>query len=140
MHLYLISPIILLSLKKWPKCTIAGVILAAIGSILWGYILAWNNEWIGLMIGEDEYVLIKFHSFMFHVKKPTLFFCSPNGTSLQMQGDYYIKTHTRASPWLIGLILGYVIFKHKNFKRPKINKVQFLIVRYLINFILIYSR
>lgn len=54
MQLFLISPLILLPLRKWPKYTITGVILLAIGSMLCSFILAFKNEWIGLMMGEDE--------------------------------------------------------------------------------------
>lgn len=49
--------------------------------------------------------------------------CSPNMTNVDVQLDYYIKTHTRAAPWLIGIILGYTVFRHKNIGHLKLHKV-----------------
>lgn len=55
-----------------------------------------------------------------------------------MQTEYYIKTHMRAAPWLIGVVLGYLIFKHKNGKRFKIHKVQYKLWTTFDNILLIF--
>lgn len=42
------------------------------------------------------------------------------------QNKYYLKTHTRASPWFVGALIGYFIanLKFENKRNIKFNKVR----------------
>lgn len=52
-----------------------------------------------------------------------------------MWEDVYIKPYCRASPWIVGLCLGYVFFKLQKSKiKVKISYVKFNIVKILSKF------
>jgi amino acid transporter len=47
-----------------------------------------------------------------------------NNNSYNYQNNYYLVTHTRSVPWVIGVILGYFIFKIKqNEVTLKLNRI-----------------
>lgn len=46
--------------------------------------------------------------------------------SINYQNRYYLLTHTRAGPWVIGVILGYFIFKIKQ------NEISFKLNRIIV--------
>jgi peptidoglycan/LPS O-acetylase OafA/YrhL len=47
-----------------------------------------------------------------------------NNNSYNYQNNYYLVTHTRSAPWVIGVILGYFIFKIKqNEVTLKLNRI-----------------
>ncbi|XP_056638242.1 nose resistant to fluoxetine protein 6-like isoform X1 [Diorhabda sublineata] len=86
MQLYFFSPLIFFMLMKYPKSGISMVSLATIGSIIYSFVRAYLDEMSG--ISSTYY--------------------SPTPTSVYMN-NYYLKTTTRAAPWLMGNILGYIL-------------------------------
>ncbi|XP_017782126.1 PREDICTED: uncharacterized protein LOC108566646 [Nicrophorus vespilloides] len=96
MQLFILSPIILIPLKKFPKYVLSGLVLLT-----------------AISMGGTFYIA-----------------CYYNLRGLEQIGNmntltkYYVTTHTRAPPYLIGMIVGYFIYLCK---RPggnfKINKI-----------------
>ncbi|KAB0798816.1 hypothetical protein PPYR_06696 [Photinus pyralis] len=92
MQLYLLSPILLLGLRKMPKVALSGMGVLIILSAVTCFGLSWifNMQ----MSGVYPYPAMSL---------------------------YYTATHSRASSWLIGFILGYIMYKHSVEKnRPNI--------------------
>ncbi|KAL7286334.1 hypothetical protein TKK_0019292 [Trichogramma kaykai] len=87
MQLFWISPLILYPLYKMPKLGL--LIIAALFSISTGLVAA--------VIGLNNYSII-------HVShEPNIAFI------LESFKDLYIPTYTRATPWLLGILLGYEV-------------------------------
>ncbi|XP_044255135.1 nose resistant to fluoxetine protein 6-like [Tribolium madens] len=97
-QLYVISPIIFFALWKYPKmciATLCGCIIAIMGASFYS---AWENHLTALV-------------------------ANLYGNFKEYTHKYYFLTHLRASPWIIGIILGYYLFKIKqNNTQIKINK------------------
>ncbi|XP_044737961.1 nose resistant to fluoxetine protein 6-like [Chrysoperla carnea] len=84
MQLFIVSPLILLSVKYWPKYVpYLFPALIVIFTII-PTIIAWQYD-LGLMLG--------------------------GGTDF---AHYYAATYSRAGPWIIGLFLGYILYNTKN--------------------------
>ncbi|KAJ8938316.1 hypothetical protein NQ314_011528, partial [Rhamnusium bicolor] len=101
MQLYLVSPIILLLLWKYHKVGLTLLIISVIIFITVPFYIAFRDELAGII---------------------TNFY--PRTPKDKFMNNYYLRTHTRAAPWLIGVLLGYAIseVKYKNLSCPKINK------------------
>ncbi|XP_044739778.1 nose resistant to fluoxetine protein 6-like [Chrysoperla carnea] len=95
MQLYILAPLILIPIGKWPKITsyLFGILVIAFTII--PTIVAWQYEIPALAL---------------------------NGEIPDFQRVYYAQVHTRAGPWVIGLALGYILFITKN-KTIRINKI-----------------
>ncbi|KAF2881927.1 hypothetical protein ILUMI_24242 [Ignelater luminosus] len=93
-QLFLLSPLILLPLKHWPRIGLAitGVLTGC--SIVACFTIGWIYELFGFMMANRD-------------------------TTPYTKHCYY-QPHTRAGPWLIGIILGYIIFEIKQ-KHRKIS-------------------
>nr|XP_008192686.2 PREDICTED: nose resistant to fluoxetine protein 6-like [Tribolium castaneum]XP_015835054.1 PREDICTED: nose resistant to fluoxetine protein 6-like [Tribolium castaneum] len=98
-QLFLISPIIFFALWKYPKgcvATLCGCIIATMGA---SFYTAWENHLVALV--SNFY-----------------------GNFKDYMHKYYFLTHLRAAPWMIGVILGYYLFKIKQKSTQiKINKI-----------------
>nr|XP_015835057.1 PREDICTED: nose resistant to fluoxetine protein 6-like isoform X4 [Tribolium castaneum] len=87
-QLFLISPIIFIALWKYPKgcvATLCGCIIATMGA---SFYTAWENHLVALV--SNFY-----------------------GNFKDYMHKYYFLTHLRAAPWMIGVIVGYYLFKIK---------------------------
>ncbi|XP_065155196.1 nose resistant to fluoxetine protein 6-like [Atheta coriaria] len=91
MQLFLLSPLILFPIKRWPRLTLAAIVVAALASISTGFAVAWVHKLTDINSINLE---------------------NPNA-SLDYMKMYYTATYTRAAPWLIGIIVGYFIYKIK---------------------------
>ncbi|KAJ8969798.1 hypothetical protein NQ317_003303 [Molorchus minor] len=112
MQLYILSPLILFLLVKYPKlafCVLGAFITATIGT---SFYIAYDRKLSGVI--TNIYTRASVDEYM---------------------NNFYLKTHTRAAPWLMGIFLGYVLAKmqfqeNKNIL-PKFNK-KLLIVLWTI--------
>ncbi|XP_057653859.1 nose resistant to fluoxetine protein 6-like isoform X1 [Diorhabda carinulata] len=86
MQLYLMSPLIFWSLKKSPRLGIALLLLSAFLSMFLSFTRAYSYEMSA--ITNTHYLRGDLDVYM---------------------NQYYFKTETRATPWLLGAILGYVL-------------------------------
>ncbi|XP_044739869.1 O-acyltransferase like protein-like [Chrysoperla carnea] len=100
-QLYMLSPLILLPLVKFPTYGMIQLVVLTAISIMLSFNLAWKHQYRGGMPVTNA--LLKTDYFRYH----------------------YISTHTRASPWLIGAIFGYIIYKTQN-KKVVISKATSL--------------
>ncbi|XP_045478918.1 nose resistant to fluoxetine protein 6-like isoform X2 [Harmonia axyridis] len=99
MQLYLLSPIILYLLRKFPKQAISGLIAVIIGICGMNFGLAWSNH--------------------YHAILSNLY-----GDNTEFMMKFYIKTHNRANVWLTGVLVGYVIHQIKQKKlNLRMNKI-----------------
>ncbi|KAF5288412.1 hypothetical protein FQR65_LT12025 [Abscondita terminalis] len=87
MQLYFISPIILIPLRKKPKLGLVLIGALIVSSATTSFIITWINN----LATNDMFL-----------------------DPVQLMEVYYTKSYTRASPWLIGLLVGYLIHKIKN--------------------------
>ncbi|XP_074030278.1 nose resistant to fluoxetine protein 6 isoform X2 [Leptinotarsa decemlineata] len=103
MQLYLFSPFILLLLTKYPKSAITVLVSATLASIGASFWTAYSEQLSG--ITTNLYPKVPVQTYM---------------------NDYYLKTHNRASPWLIGAMLGYYLTRDSS-KYAKIPKILSLL-------------
>ncbi|KAF2900218.1 hypothetical protein ILUMI_05970 [Ignelater luminosus] len=90
MQLYLLSPLILLPLDKAPKFTISAVIFLLVCSVLSPFLTAWVYELKAVIASSTSLMdLLKYTEY------------------------YYFPTHTRASTWLIGFLMGYIMYQSR---------------------------
>ncbi|XP_044254781.1 nose resistant to fluoxetine protein 6-like [Tribolium madens] len=89
MQLYVISPIILYTLWKYPKTCITLLCGISVAIAVATFYVAWDNQLTGLMINLY-------------------------GNIREYLEKYYFVTHLRATPWIFGIILGYYLFKIKH--------------------------
>ncbi|KAK5641505.1 hypothetical protein RI129_010052 [Pyrocoelia pectoralis] len=94
MQLFVVSPIFLLALSRWPKRTMCGIIALTVCNIIACFLLGWFLELNAIMQGN-----VDFEKQMIYV------------------WQYYFPAYTRAAPWLIGIILGYYLYLSKKEKR-----------------------
>ncbi|CAG9831886.1 unnamed protein product [Diabrotica balteata] len=98
MQLYILSPFIFWMLKKYTKTGLAFLVFGTLSSISIGFFRAFEDELSGLQ--TNYYSKTPFNVYM---------------------NDYYLKTETRAAPWFIGTILGYMLTR-KTFRDSRISK------------------
>ncbi|XP_031339448.1 nose resistant to fluoxetine protein 6-like [Photinus pyralis] len=89
MQLFLIAPVLLLGLRKWPRIALLALTALILLSIASCSITSW----------------------VFDIQR-TGVYPSP------AMKFYYTATHARASPWLLGFILGYIMSKYSKEKGP----------------------
>ncbi|KAF2881933.1 hypothetical protein ILUMI_24248 [Ignelater luminosus] len=99
-QLYILSPILLIPLLKWPGIVLSLTGLLGICSILSCFLTTWFFEFNLSMGGNTD----------------------PEALTDYMR-YYYFATYTRSAPWLIGILLGYILFQVKFKGRIVINKV-----------------
>nr|CAH7737188.1 unnamed protein product [Callosobruchus chinensis] len=90
-QLYLLSPIVLVPLWKYPKYGLGILVAAILASFITLAIIVYQYEIPALMI--SPLMLTKLSDF---------------------SEKYYFKTHTRATPYLIGMCAGYALYKVKH--------------------------
>ncbi|KAG5864994.1 hypothetical protein JTB14_029924 [Gonioctena quinquepunctata] len=101
MHYFLLLPVLIISLQKWPRLGVSMVIGIIIASIITVFTTVYINE-------GDAIVLFYFR-----------FLKDPVGTeSFQ---NYYIPSHMRASTYFVGVLAGFIKFQMKktNYVMPK---------------------
>ncbi|XP_044737962.1 nose resistant to fluoxetine protein 6-like [Chrysoperla carnea] len=110
MQLYILSPLILIPIGKWPKITpyLFGI-LAVVFTII-PTIVAWHYEIPALALNV---AIPDWHKI------------------------YYAQVHTRAGPWIIGLALGYILFETKH-KKYRINKILVTLLWLLTAAVMLY--
>ncbi|XP_044739782.1 nose resistant to fluoxetine protein 6-like [Chrysoperla carnea] len=110
MQLYILSPLILIPIGKWPKITpyLLGILIVI--STIIPTIVAWHYEIPALAM---------------------------NAAIPDWNGIYYAQVHTRAGPWIIGLALGYVLFQTKH-KKIRINKILAVFLWLLTAVVMLY--
>ncbi|XP_030750747.1 O-acyltransferase like protein-like isoform X2 [Sitophilus oryzae] len=98
-QLYLCSPIFLLLLSWKPKLGQAALFVALVTFIIVPFYITWVNELPALITNL-------------------------HGDLVNFQNKYYLITHTRASPWFVGALMGYLVFQIKfGYYNIKLNKV-----------------
>ncbi|CAH1381071.1 unnamed protein product, partial [Tenebrio molitor] len=103
-QLYLISPVLLYPLWKYPRVCLLFLVLCVLGFAGVSFYVAWVYKLSALRTN-------------FH------------GNVNNYQNYYYFLTHTRGAPWFVGVILGYYIFKLKqNEFTLKLNKTVVWII------------
>ncbi|RZC31744.1 nose resistant to fluoxetine protein 6-like, partial [Asbolus verrucosus] len=100
MQLYIISPLVFLALWKWPKICLPILGLCTLGFMATAFYIAWVNDL-------------------------TVILSNLYGNATDYSNKYYLLTHTRATPWVIGVILGYYIFKIKQ------NEIRFRLHKFV---------
>ncbi|KAF2887396.1 hypothetical protein ILUMI_18777, partial [Ignelater luminosus] len=101
-QLILISPILLLPLKRWPRITLVVMGILAVCSSIAAFLSSWFLEiTMNMFLDTDKYNDYKRY--------------------------FYYAPWIRGSSWLIGLIVGYVIFKVKRKQfQFAVNKVSWI--------------
>ncbi|RZB40460.1 hypothetical protein BDFB_010301, partial [Asbolus verrucosus] len=89
MQLFILSPFVLLPLKKKPKLTLIALIVLSIAGIIVPFFIAYFEELRAFMISDKDST----QKYMF---------------------SYYEQTYGRFGAYIIGMILGYLIHKVKN--------------------------
>ncbi|KAJ3644142.1 hypothetical protein Zmor_026814 [Zophobas morio] len=89
MQLYVLSPIILIPLWRWPKIGLGALGLLAVAGCVVPFAIGYSEN-LGTMM---------------------------TGDTTKYMNDYYIQTYTRFGPYVIGMILGYVLYKIKKSER-----------------------
>nr|XP_015840143.1 PREDICTED: nose resistant to fluoxetine protein 6-like [Tribolium castaneum] len=104
MQLFVLSPLVLLPLRRKPKWTLIGLVILIIISIVIPFGVAYNKQFTGFMVGGKSDT------------ENYIFF-------------YYEQTYGRFGPYVIGMILGYFIFKIKSGEiKIKLKKVMILLL------------
>ncbi|XP_044727164.1 uncharacterized protein LOC123290876 [Chrysoperla carnea] len=98
MQLYILSPLLLIPIAKWPKIT--------------PYIL---SSLVLVFVLIPAYVA-------WHYKLSASMFGGGGGGGANQMDVYYGQTYTRAGPWILGLLLGYILYKCKT-ERPKLDRI-----------------
>ncbi|PSN40343.1 hypothetical protein C0J52_17060 [Blattella germanica] len=88
MQLYLLSPLILLPLIKWPRFGIFSLQFVTLTSMI--------GCFLQLYMDNESPVIVKLNT------------NTPRN---------YIYTHTRATPWLVGMTMGYVLYETRAWRR-----------------------
>lgn len=65
------------------------------------------------------------------ITKIYIFSFTTNPTKDDYFMTIYIKSHTRAGPYIVGAIFGYLLYRRKN-STTKLNLVRYIIKRYII--------
>ncbi|KAF2893852.1 hypothetical protein ILUMI_12321, partial [Ignelater luminosus] len=105
-QLFLISPVLLLSLKKWPRITLIVIGILTILSSIAAFLTSWFLE-----ISLNMFTKFDIDRFSNYKKY------------------FYYPAWIRCSPWLIGIIVGYVIFEIKQRqKKIVVNKIIVLVL------------
>ncbi|XP_045468714.1 nose resistant to fluoxetine protein 6-like [Harmonia axyridis] len=95
MQLFLLSPLILIPLKKWPKYTLPAMVVLVGAGIGIPFYIGYSNKFTGVVLGS----------------------MTPTFTN-----EYYFKTHARFGPYVIGMLAGYLIHKMRSGgKKVKLN-------------------
>lgn len=98
-QLYLLSPLLLLPLLKWPNRTLFATGCLTLCSIVISFLLTW---------------ILKLHEPVFGEK---------------FMRYYYLATYSRAAPWLLGVMLGYLLQEVKRGRsRIVMNKMCVLVL------------
>ncbi|KAK9872837.1 hypothetical protein WA026_019624 [Henosepilachna vigintioctopunctata] len=94
-QLFLLTPFILIPLKRWPKYVLPSMAVLGVIGIAIPFYIGYSDNLAGIGLG---------------MMSPDF----PN---------YYYSTHTRFTPYIVGMILGYYIHKMKKLQRiPKFNR------------------
>lgn len=103
MQLYIVSPIILFFLWKYPKTGGCFVIICIMSFIAVPFYIAYVDELAGIT---------------------TNFY--PKTSKNDFMNSYYLKTHARAAPWFIGLLVGHLlsVVRFRNYKVSRLNKLM----------------
>ncbi|XP_044739779.1 O-acyltransferase like protein-like [Chrysoperla carnea] len=110
MQLYILSPLILIPIGKWPKITpYFFVVLVVLFTVIPTWV-AWHFEIPALAMMADI----------------------PNWHFI-----YYAQVHTRAGPWIIGLVMGYILFQTKH-KKCRMNKIIVSLLWFLTAVVMLY--
>jgi peptidoglycan/LPS O-acetylase OafA/YrhL len=88
MQLFILSPLILLPLKRKPKWTLVGLVVLVVAGIVAPFAVAFHQELTAFLFGDKDNV----EKYMF---------------------SYYEQTYGRFGAYVIGMILGYLIYKFK---------------------------
>lgn len=118
MQLYILSPIFLFLLRKNYKVGNVLIVFLALSSISYGFYISFAEELSG--------VSTNFHLKWVHTVQNNsimAYFKIFRGDRRLYINHFYLQTHTRASPWLLGLIIGYFLVQKK--PQKKCSKVLF---------------
>ncbi|XP_044763430.1 nose resistant to fluoxetine protein 6-like [Coccinella septempunctata] len=102
MQLFILSPLILIPLKKWPKYVLPVMVCLVGAGVAIPFYIGYSNKFTGLVLGSTTTTFIS---------------------------QYYYKTHARFGPYVIGMLAGYFIHKMKrNGKQIKLNIIVSIIL------------
>ncbi|KAL3271382.1 hypothetical protein HHI36_021866 [Cryptolaemus montrouzieri] len=90
-QIFIVTPFILIPLRKWPKYTIPALYVLAFAGTITPFYMGYTSKVTGVGAGA--------HSKVF-------------------TDEYYFMAYTRFSPYVIGMIVGYYIYKLKTMGRP----------------------
>ncbi|XP_044739809.1 nose resistant to fluoxetine protein 6-like [Chrysoperla carnea] len=93
MQLYILSPLLLIPIKKWPKITVYLLSTLVLIFIVIPTVFAWHYKLAAYLFSTAE----------------------GNG-NVEHFNTYYRSTYTRAGPWILGLLLGHFLFNLKEKK------------------------
>ncbi|XP_054713019.1 nose resistant to fluoxetine protein 6-like [Uloborus diversus] len=106
MQFFVISPLFLVTLWRWPKIGFSLVALFLFGSAAANFTITYHYDLIAAINSDSVANLI---------------------LTLGKFSDYfeklYIKPYTRIGPYLIGILTGYLLFKAKASNRPKMSTI-----------------
>ncbi|XP_042912018.1 nose resistant to fluoxetine protein 6 [Parasteatoda tepidariorum] len=98
MQFFAISPLFLITLWRWPKVGYSMLLLFLWGSWLSGFLITYHYD---LIAGTMSYIV--------DIEQVTKF----SDKWMEYFDKIYIKPYTRIAPYLIGIGLGYILFKRK---------------------------
>ena len=114
MQLFVTSPMVLFGLWKFTKIAIVLLGSCCLVSALTGFYSIWRDNLPAVI--HRTYLFD--HESLLKVK--------------MYYENYYAVPHTRASPWIVGIITGYLIFKVKRERRYLVIKRKYLLCFWLL--------
>ena len=124
MQMFILSPLIIWPLWRWRRAGLAWVlfvIVALVSGIMTIYIV-WELPASSFRYTR-EYLYKKEKFFCFYSNSICLIDSAEMRNNRHYYSDYYYQMWTRSPPYLIGILLGFLLHQTKN-KKILINKVH----------------
>ncbi|XP_019874197.2 nose resistant to fluoxetine protein 6 [Aethina tumida] len=85
-QLYFLAPILIIGLIRWPKKTLVTSVIILLLSCIFSFTFTWTNNYVAAFFNMNSDIM----------------------------KDIYTPTHVRCTPWIVGAIFGYLLFKLKD--------------------------
>lgn len=133
MQLFVLTPVLAYALYKF-RAKALSIIVILMGVSMGSTVYLFVKYDFVAQFANPKWVLESYEKFYFSCTSflaPYILSTFSNGFLKQMELTYY-PTHIRMSPWLVGIVCAYIIFRLRD-KRINMNKVCYIhfLMRYL---------